>query len=241
MTREKKLAKNTFIITLGNMCTRLITFFLLPLYTSLLSTSEYGIVDLMNTLVSLLLPIVTFQIEQATFRFLIDNREKNYEIKKIVSNSTVFVIIQSVIYLLVFYIISNFINNDYKYFLAINVVAYIFTSLFLQIARGVGDNKKYAFGSFVSAFFTIAFNIIFLVVCDWKVNGMLLGTFFGQIIGGIYLFISLKLYKQIKLFNKNKQDAIYAERSRRQDEKGHKETMQLFYSSYTKCYILVDF
>ena len=76
MNREKGLIKNTLIITIGKICTQLITFFLLPLYTSILSTEEYGIVDLLNTLVSLLLPIITFQVEQAVFRKLIDNRNK---------------------------------------------------------------------------------------------------------------------------------------------------------------------
>ena len=77
MDREKKLAKNTVILTIGKLCTQLITFFLLPLYTAVLSTEEYGTVDLLNTLVSLLLPIVTFQIEQAVFRFLIEIRIHN--------------------------------------------------------------------------------------------------------------------------------------------------------------------
>ena len=68
MNREKSLLKNTIIITIGKVCTQMISFFLLPLYTGILSTEEYGTVDLLNTLVSLLLPIVTFQIEMAVFR-----------------------------------------------------------------------------------------------------------------------------------------------------------------------------
>ena len=133
MSRESKLVKNTFIITVGKICTQLITFFLLPLYTAVLSTEEYGTVDLLNILVSLLLPVVTFQIEQ-------------------------------------FGISYKFINNEYKVFLATNVVVYIYASLFLQIARGLGDNKKYALGSFLSAFTTIIFNILFLVVIKLGVS-----------------------------------------------------------------------
>ena len=87
MSRESKLVKNTFIITVGKICTQLITFFLLPLYTAVLSTEEYGTVDLLNILVSLLLPVVTFQIEQAIFRYLIEVREKEEEKKKIISTS----------------------------------------------------------------------------------------------------------------------------------------------------------
>ena len=199
MSREKNLAKNTIIITIGKICTQLITFFLLPLYTGILSTEEYGAVDLLNTLVSLLLPIVTFQVEQAVFRELIEVRGKKDKESKIISSAVITVIFQCIVYLVIFALISPFINNHYKFFLATNVVANIFLSLLLQIARGFGDNKKYAFASFISALSTIVFNVLFLVVIKLGANGMLLGTMLGQIVATIYLFISLKLYKYLKV------------------------------------------
>lgn len=199
MNREKNLAKNTIIITIGKICTQLITFFLLPLYTGILSTEEYGTVDLLNTLVSLLLPIVTFQVEQAVFRELIEVRGKKDKESRIISSAVITVIFQCIVYLVIFALISPFINNHYKFFLATNVVANIFLSLLLQIARGFGDNKKYAFASFISALSTIIFNVLFLVVIKLGANGMLLGTMLGQIVATIYLFISLKLYKYLKV------------------------------------------
>lgn len=199
MSREKNLAKNTIIITIGKICTQLITFFLLPLYTGILSTEEYGTVDLLNTLVSLLLPIVTFQVEQAVFRELIEVRGKKDKESRIISSAVITVIFQCIVYLIIFALISPFINNHYKFFLATNVVANIFLSLLLQIARGFGDNKKYAFASFISALSTIIFNVLFLVVIKLGANGMLFGTMLGQIVATIYLFISLKLYKYLKV------------------------------------------
>jgi len=197
MSREKNLLKNTLIISIGKICTQVITFFLLPLYTYILSTEEYGIVDLLNTLVSLLLPIITFQIEQSVFRELIEYRGKKEKEKEVISNGIFSVIIQCAIYLLLFLIISPFIKNDYKIFLATNVIVYIFLSLFQQISRGLGDNGSYTIASFLSAITTIGFNIFFLVFLKWRVNGMLLGTMLGQISGMIYLFFSLKLNKRV--------------------------------------------
>ena len=199
MNREKALLKNTVIITIGKICTQLITFFLLPLYTSILSTEEYGTVDLLNTLVSLLLPIVTFQVEQAVFRKLIDNRDKERYKRNIISTAIFSVLTQCIIYLCVFFAIAPFVNNEYKYFLATNVVAYIFASLMQQIARGLGDNVKYAIGSFLSALGTIIFNILFLVVFKFGANGMLMANMLGQVICAIYFIISLKLYKYISI------------------------------------------
>ena len=199
MSREKSLAKNTIIITIGKVCTQLITFFLLPLYTGILSTEEYGIVDLLNTLVSLMLPIITFQVEQAVFRELIEVRNNNKEKTKIISTAVITVISQCILYLILFAIISPFINNNYKLFLVTNVITNIFLSLFQQITRGFGDNKRYALGSFISALFIIIFNILFLVVFKLGANGMLFGTMCGQLVAIIYLFTSLKLFNYIKL------------------------------------------
>lgn len=198
-TREGNLIKNTFIITIGKICTQLITFFLLPLYTNILSTEEYGIVDLLNTLVFLLIPIITFQVEQAIFRELIQSRNDEESKSKIISNGIFSVILQCIFFLLICIFIKDFINNDYIFYLIINVIAYVFSSVFLQIARGLGDNKKYSFGSFISAASTIVFNILFLLYFELRATGMLLGVFAGQIICSVYLFISLRLYSYIKI------------------------------------------
>ena len=204
MGRSQTIVKNTMILTIGKICTQLITFFLLPLYTAILSTAEYGTVDLLNTLVSLLLPIVTFQVEQALFRLLIDVRNNEIEQARIVSTGLYSVLGQCTIYLLIFAIISPFIHNEYKIFLAINVVAYIFAAIFQQIARGLGDNTRYAIASFLTAASTIIFNILFLLIIKMGANGMLLANMLAQIVCAIYLMCTLKLkkYISIKYFDK---------------------------------------
>lgn len=198
MNREKKLFSNTIIITIGKVSTQMITFLLLPLYTSILTTEEYGIVDLLNTLVSLLLPIITFQVEQAIFRDLIEFRCNQSHKEEIMTTGIITVCFQCIIYLLLFLSISPFIANRYKFFLASNVITNIFLSLLLQIARGLGDNKKYALASFISAIFTIVFNVLFLVVFKIGAYGMLLGTMLGQIIAIVYLVLSLNIFQYIK-------------------------------------------
>ena len=77
----KELAKNTVIISIGKICTQAVGFLLLPLYTGILSTGDYGAVDLIITYTSLLIPIFTMQLEQAVFRFVIDVRGNDNEIK----------------------------------------------------------------------------------------------------------------------------------------------------------------
>lgn len=199
MIREKQLIKNTAIITFGKVCTQLMSFFLLPLYTSILTEEEYGIVDLVNTIVQLFLPIVTFQIEQSIFRFLVDSRKKEEETNEILSTSVIFTIISLIIYSIIYIIISGFISNQYKYYLLINLIATALSSIFLQMARGEGDNRTYAVGSFITALCTILFNIYFIVVLKIGVYGMLLASFISNIFCVLYIFIKKQAYRKIKL------------------------------------------
>ena len=87
MNKKKQLAKNTIIIFFGKVCTQLISFFLLPLYTSYLATKEYGLVDLIQTYVTLLVPIITMELEMSIFRYLVDSRGKEKDTKKLISNN----------------------------------------------------------------------------------------------------------------------------------------------------------
>ena len=197
MSRSKELAKNTIIIFIGTVCTKLVSFFLLPLYTGILSTTEYGIVDLLNTIISLASPLLSLQIGQGLFRFLIDSREDDNYKKKVISTGVLFVVINTFLYLILFSFISPFIHNDYKYFLATNVVASVFVNLFLQVSRGLGDNKTYSIAGVITALITILCNILFLLTFHMRADGMLLGSLIGYIFGIIYLFFKLKLYKYI--------------------------------------------
>lgn len=202
--REKELLKNTAIVSIGKICTQLITFFLLPLYTAMLSPAEYGIVDLLNTLVGLFLPILTFQIEQGIFRFLVERRDSRREQEILVSTTLTIVFGQIAVFGSIFFLLSFFIQNEYKYFLALNLLANVFSSVLLQITRGLGDNLKYAIGSFLSAVTTVCLSVLFVVVFKWAAYGMLLATFLGHMTCAGFVVVSGKIYTFFKksLFDK---------------------------------------
>lgn len=198
MSKGKDLAKNTAIVSIGKICTQLITFFLLPVYTTVLSNEEYGVVDLLNTLTSLLLPIATLQIEQGVFRYLIDCRENKEKQTTLITTIMRFMIIQLIICIIIFLCASPFIHNEYKYFLMANLVMGMFSTILLQICRGLGDNPTYAIGSFITGALTVVLNVIFIVSFHWGAYGMLGATAISNLLCSVYIFMKKKIYKYIK-------------------------------------------
>ena len=71
----KELAKNTAIISVGKICTQVVSFLLLPIYTGILSTEEYGAVDLIITYTSLLLPLSHCNLNRHFFVFFLRKGE----------------------------------------------------------------------------------------------------------------------------------------------------------------------
>ena len=65
----KRLGKNTLIVFIGNFGTKLISFFLLPLYTRWLTVEDYGTADLISSYAALLLVLVSGCIMDAVFVF----------------------------------------------------------------------------------------------------------------------------------------------------------------------------
>lgn len=204
MSRGKDLAKNTAIVSIGKICTQLITFFLLPVYTAVLSNEEYGVVDLLNTLTSLLLPIATLQIEQGIFRYLLDCRENKEKQTTLITTVSKFILVQSAICILIFLCASPFIHNEYKYFLMANLLMGILSSISLQICRGLGDNKTYAVGSFITGALTVILNVIFIVAFKWGAYGMLIATAISNLLCAIYVFVKKKIYKYIDIKQNDK-------------------------------------
>ena len=200
MSRQTELAKNTLILTIGKVCTQFVSFLLLPLYTALLIPEEFGIVDLFNTYITLLVPIVNWQFESGLFRFMLDCREKKQVQKEIFSTVIIANILQSFIYLLFFGILQNLIHSEYKIFLALDVVANIFLNSMLQFSRGLGKNVTYSIASFISAAITIVFNVIFIAGFRMGAYGMFLATVLAKLIAIVYLFLFTKTWNYFSIF-----------------------------------------
>lgn len=68
----KYLFKNIGVLMIANFSSKILVFLLVPLYTSVLSTTEYGSYDLAVSTATLLFPILTLNIVDAVMRFSMD-------------------------------------------------------------------------------------------------------------------------------------------------------------------------
>ena len=207
MGKHQELMKNTAYITVGKVCTQFISFLLLPLYTLLLTTSEYGTADIINSYTYLLVYVVSLQIEQGVFRFLVEKRDVTdaRDRTEIVSTGALIITLSSAVYFVIFMGVRKLVSIPYAIFLFINVVAVSFSGLTLQIARGFGDNIAYAAGSFISATVTIIFNVLFIAVFKCGAAGLLASLFLGNAACIVFLNFKCKIGRSFSFSAFNRQ------------------------------------
>ena len=200
MSKKKQLAKNTMIIFMGKLCTQLISFLLLPLYTGYLATKEFGIVDLIQTYVTLLVPLITLELEMSIFRYLVDSRGDNKETKKLVSNNFFIMGIGLLIFSILYIIVTSFWHFDYRWLILIDIIICTTTGNFLQIARGFGKTVDYSIGCIITGLTTVLSNIFMIVVLGMGAEGMILSMAIANGMCSLYLFIKLRLLYFILLY-----------------------------------------
>ena len=197
MNKKKQLAKNTLIIFLGKVCTQLISFFLIPLYTAYLATDEYGIVDLVQTYVTLLVPIITMELEMSIFRYLVDSRSDSKNTDKLISNNFYILRFCLILFIILYLGVCLFIDIPFKWIILIDIIVCVLSGNFLQISRGLGKITDFSISCILTGLTTVVSNIILICFVGLKSEGMIISMALANGICSLYLFLKLKLYKYI--------------------------------------------
>ena len=204
MNKYKKLGRNTALFIIGNFTQKILGFFLVPIYTSFMSTEQYGTADLVVTLVSMLWPLCTIVINESCFRFLLD---KNAEKKQIISSCFWINIIGICLFLLISPLGLFFSTiRGYYPIIVVYFIVYTIESFLSYTSRGLEKITELVIGGIISTVVTIVCNVLFIVVLDYGVIGYLIGYILGMTASSLwYLFkvgIASNLISPLKI-NKN--------------------------------------
>lgn len=183
-SRGKYLAKNTLIFALGNFGTKIINFFLVPIYTAILTTSQYGTIDLITTIITVVAPAVILNMGEALMRFPLD---KDADSSGITSTGLVFLIFGAVTSLLIIPISGHIpILSKYSVHLYLYTAAYACSQLFLCSLRGKERLLQYSIGNIINTFLIAILNIVFLIVLKRGIEGYLTAYIIANFITAIY-------------------------------------------------------
>lgn len=180
-------------MTIGAFSTKLSTFFLVPLYTSCLSTAEYGTSDLITVTVSLLMPVLTVSASEGILRFTLDKENDKSQVFTI----AISLFLGGLLILLAFSSsILDLLNlNNYHAYFVIYYITFALSSILLQFVKGLEHIRRFVFSGIISSAVNIACNVLFLLNLKMGIDGYLLAMIIGNIVQIIYIIFSEKIWE----------------------------------------------
>lgn len=204
-SKSKLLLKNLGILTISNFASKILVFMLVPLYTGVLSTTEYGIYDLVVSTVSLMVPVLSLNIVDAVMRFMMD---KNYD-KNEVATIGIKYISYSVVIIAIFLAVFNYLGiwqeiKGLEFYIFLYYLFYILNQYFIQLAKGLEKIGYMGIAGVIGTITMIATNVFFLLVFKWELTGFFLANILSQAIPVLYFFIKLEYWTLLSGFKTDK-------------------------------------
>lgn len=192
------LIKNFLLFFLASFLPKTISFFLVPLYTNCLSTTEYGTADLLINTVSLCVPILTLVVQDAVMKFALDNQhdKKNVFTVGLKITGIGFIIISVGCMILKILGILK-LDNFYIFFLISNYLVAALVEMISYFCRGINKIVILTVSSVAQTMTTIISNLLFLLVLKSGLKGYLVSILLGYCVNILIVFLGAGLHKYI--------------------------------------------
>lgn len=193
MSLFKHFIKNSAIYGIATMLARGVSFLLLPLYTRALSPADYGVSDVIATIISLLGIIIPMEIGQGLYRFFPEGQTEEEKIKYS-STAFWFVLGLNALFLSICLPFSTRLaemilgsTDSVKYLIVALVTLFIYSplNLMLLVLQSRLQAVEYGVVNLAITVFSIIVSIFAVLILRMGIMGVLLGNIVGYFSGAI--------------------------------------------------------
>lgn len=195
MDKYKKLMGNTLIFAIGQFGAKLLSFFLVKLYTATLTNAEYSTADLLYNTLNVLVPVVTFSMSDAIIRFGLD---KAYDKRKVYTTANIMTLLGMTIFALTTPIWnSTSVYHGYTMLLYAYCYFSCFRSMASQQVRAKGLVRLFAIDGILTTLTQFICNLIFMLWLDMGINGYIMSFIVSDFLSLCFLMVMARLDKSL--------------------------------------------
>ncbi len=193
--KSKSLIKSTIIYSIGNFGSKVLSFGLIPLYSYYLTKEEFGYYDLVVSTIVLLVPLITLQLSDSIFRWLLDNKDDIKIQKTIATSAFTFVLFNSLLAFLILIGVSFFADIEFLLTILVLLITTIFYGMIQQFTRGLSYSKFYAISGVMLTFSLLTCNLLFLFFFKLKIEALFISSILSNIISISFLAYKTNFFK----------------------------------------------
>lgn len=204
-SKYRYLLKNTGILTICNFSSKVLVFFLIPLYTSVLSTAEYGTYEIILSTIQFFMPILTINISDGVLRFLMDKNQNAGSIKGIGLTFSIVAIVSFGVILLFNNIFGVWLDfKKYSLEAFIYYIVFALNQLVINTAKGQEHVFEMGVAGIINTVVSLFLNILFLAVLNCGLKGFFYAYIIGYAVSTLYLIFAISYFKDISFkFTRN--------------------------------------
>ena len=186
-SKNKSLMQGMLIYAIGNFGTKILSFLIVPLYTYYISTADMGTYDLLISTVNLLTPIITLQISDAAYSFMIRNRMKN---DLCIASSMQVLLVNSLISTAAIFLVDMFFPIDYLWeFVWLTVTTNMLTVV-QRMLRGLKKQTLFAISGVVYTAVFLGLNVVQICVLHQGVRSLLTSAIIANLVTLLVIYIA---------------------------------------------------
>lgn len=142
MDKSSLLVRKTAIYAIGNFGSKILAYIMVLVYSYFITTDELGYYDLILTSISMLQPLVLFQMNDGVYRYLVDSKRE--ERSSIIGNGFYFLCLTTLLAEFLFLLVSFKLNIQYAVWIGALFVSTMFFVFLQDAVRGLSQSKLYA-------------------------------------------------------------------------------------------------
>lgn len=185
------MKKKIIIYGIGTIFSKILVFLMVPIYTRLFSTEDYGYYDVIISDVQMLISICYVEIWSGILRFMFLNKKKEIAIKCYLKLFPY----MSVLYLIILWGISKYIYIRYPIITFFYGILYLAYTVGNTICRGYEKNTDYVLSGMAYTFLSCICSIFFSVVFNLGIRGLFEAQCIGYMVSVIYVEIRTSAIK----------------------------------------------
>lgn len=197
MDKAIRFLKTAGIYFVGNVLAKIVSFFLLPIYTRVISPERFGLYDLSISLINLIVPLIFLQIWDGVFRFLFDY-EENSDKFKVITNGFVVMIAGMIVYTSAFLAVSSIITIENRILLLLYSLIFAFQYFYAVIARGFLNNLLFVSSGFVNSIASVILNVVLIYFYGMGIEALYISVIIGNILQIIIIEVYFKVIQNTK-------------------------------------------
>lgn len=191
--RLRQMIKSIGIYAVGSIGSKIITFLMIPLYTFYVRPDDYGYYDLCLSTVLFLCPLISLQLRDGSFRFLMDAKDQQSQ-STVISESFHALLMSTGVFFAVAIGISIFTEISYLWWTFALLIMMMLQELIAQMVRGLSYSSIFVIANIISAGFIGAFSVMFVVCLDMGIKGIFLANILARLLSIAFIEVRIGIF-----------------------------------------------